>query len=78
VPEDNVSDLVKCGFMSECSKRIYSDFATVRKALNVAALKGGQRSFAEAAIAALGTRAGCSYTLTFDQKALRLPGFEFP
>ena len=36
VPEDNVSDLVECGFMWECSNRIYSDFATVRKALNVA------------------------------------------
>jgi predicted nucleic-acid-binding protein len=42
------------------------------------ALKDGQGAFADAVIAALGTRAGCSYTLTFDQKALRLPGFEFP
>jgi predicted nucleic-acid-binding protein len=42
------------------------------------ALKDGQGSFADAVIAALGTRAGCSYTLTFDQKALRLPDFEFP
>jgi predicted nucleic-acid-binding protein len=44
----------------------------------VIALKDGQGSFADAVIAALGTRAGCSYTLTFDQKALRLPDFEFP
>jgi len=42
------------------------------------ALKEGQGSFADAVIAALGTRAGCSCTLTFDQKALRLSGFEFP
>jgi predicted nucleic-acid-binding protein len=42
------------------------------------ALKEGQGSFADAVIAALGTTAGCSCTLTFDQKALRLPGFEFP
>jgi len=42
------------------------------------AVKGGQDSFADATIAALGTRAGCSCTLTFDQKALRLPGFELP
>jgi predicted nucleic-acid-binding protein len=42
------------------------------------ALKDGQGSFADAVIAALGTRAGCSSTLTFDQQALRLPGFEFP
>ena len=32
-------------------------------------------SFADALIAALGTEAGCFVTLTFDQKALRLPGF---
>jgi predicted nucleic-acid-binding protein len=41
-------------------------------------LKGGQGSFAAALIGALGARAGCSRTLTFDQKALRLPGFERP
>ena len=42
------------------------------------ALKNGQGSFADAVIAALGARVGCSYTLTFDRKALRLPGFELP
>jgi predicted nucleic-acid-binding protein len=42
------------------------------------ALKEGQGSFADAVIAALGARASCSCTLTFDQKALRLPGFELP
>jgi len=42
------------------------------------ALKGRQGSFADATIAALGTREGCSCTLTFDHKALRLPGFELP
>jgi predicted nucleic-acid-binding protein len=41
------------------------------------ALKEGQSSFAAAFIAALGTRADCSCTLTFDHKALQLPGFEF-
>ena len=40
------------------------------------ALKEGQGSFADAVIAALGARTGCSYTLTFDRKAARLPGFE--
>lgn len=40
------------------------------------ALKDGQGSFADAVIAALGARAGCSRTLTFDHKAARLPGFE--
>jgi len=40
------------------------------------ALKEGQGPFADALIGSLGTRAGCSRTLTFDQKALRLPAFE--
>ena len=40
------------------------------------ALKQGQGSFADALIAELGARAGCTRTLTFDRKALRLPGFE--
>jgi predicted nucleic-acid-binding protein len=39
------------------------------------ALKEGYGSFADALIGALGARAGCSRTLTFDQKAARLPGF---
>lgn len=40
------------------------------------AVKKSQGSFADVVIAALGTRAGCSRTLTFDRKAARLPGFE--
>jgi predicted nucleic-acid-binding protein len=39
-------------------------------------LKSERGSFADALIAALGAKAGCKHTLTFDQKALRLPGFE--
>ena len=42
------------------------------------ALKEGSGSFADALIGALGARAGCSRTLTFDRTALRLPGFELP
>ncbi len=42
------------------------------------ALRNGEDSFADALIAALGSRAGCIRTLTFDHKALRLPGFELP
>jgi predicted nucleic-acid-binding protein len=41
-------------------------------------LAEGRGSFADALIAELGARAGCSHTLTFDRKALRLPGFELP
>ena len=40
------------------------------------ALKEGHGSFADALIAALGIKAGRKHTLTFDQKALRLSGFE--
>jgi Predicted nucleic-acid-binding protein, contains PIN domain len=40
------------------------------------ALKQGRGSFADALIAELGARAGCTRTLTIDQKALRLATFE--
>ena len=40
------------------------------------ALKDGRGSFAGALIAALGAAAGCSRTVTFDRKALRLADFE--
>lgn len=39
------------------------------------ALKEGLGSFADALIGALAVRAGCSGTLTFDRRALRLAGF---
>jgi len=39
------------------------------------ALQEGRGTFADALIGALADRAGCSGTLTFDRKALRLPGF---
>ena len=42
------------------------------------ALKSGEGSFADALIGALCARAGCARTVTFDHKALRLSGFEFP
>jgi predicted nucleic-acid-binding protein len=44
----------------------------------VATLKQGRGSFADALIAALGSWANCSRTLTFDRKALRIPGFAMP
>jgi predicted nucleic-acid-binding protein len=40
------------------------------------ALKQGWGSFADALIAELGARVGCTRTLTFDRKATRIPGFE--
>ena len=40
------------------------------------ALKEKRGVFADALIAALGAKADCRHTLTFDQKALRLSGFQ--
>ena len=40
------------------------------------ALKERRGSFADALIGALDAKAGCSLTVTFDEEALRLPGFE--
>jgi predicted nucleic-acid-binding protein len=40
------------------------------------AVKEGRGAFADALTGALGARAGCSHTVTFDQKALRLTAFE--
>ena len=40
------------------------------------AVKEGRGAFADALIGALGARAGCSHTVTFEQKALRLTAFE--
>jgi len=42
------------------------------------ALKEGSGSFADALIGALGDRAGCARTLTFDKACLKLRGFELP
>ena len=39
-------------------------------------LKEGRGSFADALIGALGVKAGCSWTVTFDRRAGRLDGFE--
>ena len=40
------------------------------------AVKEGRGSFADALIGALSAKVGCSHTVTFDQKALRLPAFQ--
>jgi len=44
----------------------------------MAAMKVGRGTFADALIGALSQRAGCEVTVTFDRKALRLPGFAAP
>jgi predicted nucleic-acid-binding protein len=40
------------------------------------AVKEGRGSFTDALIGALGAKVGCSYTVTFDQKAMRLSTFQ--
>ncbi len=42
------------------------------------AFRTGKGSFSDALIEALGAWAGCTSTLTFDRKAIRLKGFELP
>ena len=42
----------------------------------VAALALGRAAFADALIAAVATKAGCSHTVTFDKRASRLSGFQ--
>ncbi|HEY6968244.1 MAG TPA: type II toxin-antitoxin system VapC family toxin [Candidatus Angelobacter sp.] len=44
--------------------------------LAMVALKQGRGEFADGLIGELGARAGCTHTLTFDRKALRLPNFK--
>lgn len=58
---------------------LQSDVLMVERELEVysalSAVKEGRGSFGDALIGALGQRAGCTQTLTFDRGALRLPGF---
>lgn len=42
---------------------------------SMVALKDGLGSFADALILALATKAGCSHSVTFDRRALRLAGY---
>lgn len=42
----------------------------------VRVLEDGRGTFADGLIAALGHRAGCTHTLTFDEKATRIPQFK--
>jgi len=50
----------------EHEQEVFTAMVTVRQS---------RGEFADALIGALGAKAGCKYTLTFDQRALRLPGF---
>lgn len=56
-------------FVVESEQQVFSAMIAFRRGLG---------SFADALIAALAAKAGCSVTLTFDQKALLLHGFGRP
>jgi hypothetical protein len=47
VTENNMGDLVQCGFVRECGKGIHGDFATVGEALNAAVQLVERLSFAK-------------------------------
>jgi len=53
-------------FSIECEQEVFAAMI---------ALRDGRGAFADALIGALGAKAGCSHTLTFDRKALRLSDF---
>lgn len=76
---DRVYDLGAHGIAAAIERMLQADVLVVENEQEVftamVALKHGGGSFADALIAELGIRAGCASTLTFDHKALRLPGY---
>jgi predicted nucleic-acid-binding protein len=67
---------------SAVERTLASDVLVIQNRIEVfsaaTALREGRGSFADALIGVLNANGGCSRTLTFDRKALRLPGFEHP
>jgi predicted nucleic-acid-binding protein len=76
---DRVYDLGALEIAAAIERMLQADVLVVENEQEVftamVALKQGYGSFADALIAELGIRAGCASTLTFDHKALRLPGY---
>ena len=76
---DRVYDLGADDVAAAIERMLQADVLVVENEQEVfnamLALKHGYGSFADALIAELGIRAGCASTLTFDHKALRLPGY---
>ena len=76
---DRVYDLADHEIAAAIERMLQADVLVVENEQEVftatVALKQGHGSFADALIAELGIRAGCASTLTFDHKALRLPGY---
>ena len=82
VTDSNVGGLtVGAGNLNAAAGRatLQADALTIESEQEVfaamTALRDGRGEFADALIGALGAKSGCSRTLTFDRKAVRLPGF---
>ncbi len=73
-------DLGKHAIVAALERMLQTDVLVIENEQEVfnamIALKERRGSFSDAVIAALGAKAGGSYTLTFDQKALRISGFK--
>ena len=76
---DRIYDLGAHEIAAAIERMLQADVLVVENEQEVftamVALKDGHGSFADVLIAELGIRAGCASTLTFDHKALRLPGY---
>lgn len=77
---DRVYRLDEQGIASALERMLQTDVLVIESEQEVftamIAHKEGRGAFADALIAALGAKAGCDRTLTFDRKASRLAGFE--
>ena len=77
---DRAYDLAESEIAAALERILQADTLVVESEQEVfratMALKERSGSFADALIGALGAKAGCDRTLTFDKSALRLPGFE--
>jgi predicted nucleic acid-binding protein len=66
-------------FLCALGEHVEGAFGTLAHVADAGAINAAEKDGTELAdvlIAALGQKAGCSVTLTFDKEAARLPGFE--
>lgn len=74
--------LGKAGIVAAIERLLRADTLVIESEreifLAMTELREGRGEFGDALIGALSAKAGCSQVLTFDRRALRLPGFELP
>jgi predicted nucleic-acid-binding protein len=79
---DQAYRLGKEGIVNAVERMLRAETLVVERESEVftamTALREGRGEFGDALIGALSVRASCSRILTFDHRALRLPGFELP